>query len=966
MSDDGGEDESQQDSKKFFVDRAKSGRATCKKCKEKLNSGDLRLAKSGYNPFGPGPMKMWHHVSCLFDVFSRQRPTTAKIETPDDIEGWSDLEEEDQEEILKYLPKCKGWKPTPKEPKDDTPKKTKVSSTKTSKEKEKEKDKDKDKEKEKDKDKDRDKEKKKDSGSSAKEGHKDDSFREFRRLCAALSETQSYTGKTALVKEFFTKGTDGSSFKGDLNLWCRLLLPGAIKRVYNLQSKQLIKLFSKILHTDQDDMLEDLEQGDVAETVRVFFEKSKHLSPTKKSNLSLQDVDKFLEELSGMTKEDEQSYHFKQMAKKCTSNDLKMIIRLVKHDLRINAGPKHILEAVHPDAYQAFQTSQDLDAVLAKAVVKTESGHSSPTKKTNIKITASVMTPVLPMLAEACKSVEYAMKKCPNGMYSEIKYDGERVQVHKKGNEFKYFSRSLKPVLPHKINTFKDYIPKAFPYAKDLILDSEVLLVDVKTGKPLPFGTLGVHKKHAFKDANVCLFVFDCIYYNGEMLLEKPIKERRRILEENMEEVPNRIMFSEMEEIHAPKDLANMITKVLKLGLEGLVLKDLMSIYEPGKRHWLKVKKDYLFGGAMADSADLVVLGAWFGTGQKGGMKSVFLMGCYDPDRKKWCTVTKVHTGHDDKTLERLQDELDMIKISKEASKVPDWLLCTKTMIPDFVARDPEEMPVWEITGAEFTQHEVHTASGISIRFPRVTKIRCDKTWKTATSLPELKVLFKNSKENMDFSIPSTSYGGNDDDDTSSTSTSRGNEVDSPSSTPKKAPPQSKISSILFKNKISAASKVSNTKKHKQEPGNKTSDDESNTITPNNASDADSEANEENNNGESPAKKRKKSDSSDKMQYQINKPLPDVFGGVKLVLPDSVKENRCELERYFIAYGGELLSRSQIDECTHVIHINNSALKDDEGDTWPREARHVALRWLWDSIKLQELQEPRSYAVRKA
>lgn len=43
------------------------------------------------------------------------------------------------------------------------------------------------------------------------------------------------------------------------------------------------------------------------------------------------------------------------------------------------------------------------------------------------------------------------MKKCPNGMFSEIKYDGERVQVHKKGDHFSYFSRSLKPVLPHKV-----------------------------------------------------------------------------------------------------------------------------------------------------------------------------------------------------------------------------------------------------------------------------------------------------------------------------------------------------------------------------------------------------------------------------------------------------------------------------------------------------------------------------------
>ena len=53
--------------------------------------------------------------------------------------------------------------------------------------------------------------------------------------------------------------------------------------------------------------------------------------------------------------------------------------------------------------------------------------------------------------AEACKSVKYAFKKCPNGMYAEIKYDGERVQVHKQGDNFQFFSRSLKPVLAHKV-----------------------------------------------------------------------------------------------------------------------------------------------------------------------------------------------------------------------------------------------------------------------------------------------------------------------------------------------------------------------------------------------------------------------------------------------------------------------------------------------------------------------------------
>ena len=61
------------------------------------------------------------------------------------------------------------------------------------------------------------------------------------------------------------------------------------------------------------------------------------------------------------------------------------------------------------------------------------------------------MTPVLPMLAEACRSLAMALKKCPNGMYAEIKYDGERVQVHKEGAMFRYYSRSLKPVMEHKV-----------------------------------------------------------------------------------------------------------------------------------------------------------------------------------------------------------------------------------------------------------------------------------------------------------------------------------------------------------------------------------------------------------------------------------------------------------------------------------------------------------------------------------
>ena len=118
-----------------------------------------------------------------------------------------------------------------------------------------------------------------------------------------------------------------------------------------------------------------------------------------------------------------------------------------------------------------------------------------------------------------------------------------------------------------------------------------------------------------YADAQPCLFIFDCIYYNGKSYMSKPLWERRKLLESHMTEVGNTIKFSELKKIGSPAELKKMISSAISQGLEGLVLKDRKSTYDPGKRHWLKVKKDYLDDGAMADTADLVVLGAWYGTG---------------------------------------------------------------------------------------------------------------------------------------------------------------------------------------------------------------------------------------------------------------------------------------------------------------------------------------------------------------
>jgi DNA ligase-3 len=507
------------DSDKFFIEYAASSRSACKKCKLKLEKGVLRIGKLVANPFHEGDtMKSWYHAPCMFESLQRARATTKKIEKTEELEGFDLISDDDKDKVKKMIEDLT----TIIKSKPQTKKKKAVHATlaahqgtvnlkvvasdvATS------------------------LAASADTISTADDDEmktQDNSFYRFSQLCGDIEAEASYKAKTEIVATYIKQGSSGDGFKGDLYLLVKLLLPGAVKRVYNLQNKQLLKLFSKIFGCDQDDMTEDMEQsGDVSDTVMKFFEESSSVTPVKRSTLSLVEVDQLLESLSGVTKEEEQEAVLRRITQRSTAKDIKYIVRLIKGDLRMNARSRHILDALDPNAYAAFQTSNDLQAVVDRLLTRQQSASSEgiPSLTRTLSVKVSLMTPVKPMLAEACKSVGMAMKKCPDGMYAEIKYDGERVQIHKKGNQYSFFSRTLKPVLKHKVEHVKDYLPQACPHGNSIILDSEVLLVDTKTGNPLPFGTLGIHKKSAFQDATVCLFVFDCLLFNDESLLDKSV-----------------------------------------------------------------------------------------------------------------------------------------------------------------------------------------------------------------------------------------------------------------------------------------------------------------------------------------------------------------------------------------------------------------------------------------------------------
>ncbi|CAH8560694.1 unnamed protein product [Dicrocoelium dendriticum] len=577
---------------------------------------------------------------------------------------------------------------------------------------------------------------------------------EFSSVCDSLRNASGHKERSQLIYNFI-RDPDKGVLKSNANLLLRMLLPKETKRVYGLKDKQLINLFHQLLEIDRDELTKDLESAeDVASTIGHFFDSAEScVSPASKSSLSLEQVDDFLETLSNTSKESNRLRLFKSIVKKCTVPDLISLIRLITQDLRTNAGCKQVLDGLHPQAYAAYQASGDLNSVLHKVMCPSSLSENAAPKCRSKKHDQSrristgirINIPIKPMLAEPCRSAAQALSKsCTDGwLLAEIKYDGERIQIHKDGDQYHYFSRSLRPVPANRVSHVEPYIPDAFKLTKQLVIDCEILLLDTKTGKPLPFSSLGVHKRTKFEDASVCIFVFDCLYLNGQSLIDKPISLRRATLEQYFCEVPNRVRLSEKHIIHDVDALNELMARVFSENLEGLVLKPSHSVYEPGKRHWLKIKRDYLAEGSMADAVDLIVLGAYYGTGKKAGLMSVFLMGAYDPESKLFTTVTKCGNGFTDELLRKLQESLKMKKISK--SEVPDWLLVSKSLVPDFIVEDPKTAPVWEITGAEFSRANTHTAGssgdetqGISIRFPRFAKVREDKSWKEATNVKEL------------------------------------------------------------------------------------------------------------------------------------------------------------------------------------------------------------------------------------
>ena len=194
------------------------------------------------------------------------------------------------------------------------------------------------------------------SQASAKSREKYNSFREFRRLVSDIGQTSSKDICKSDIVKFF----DNQTFHGDFHFWIRHFLPGLIKRNYGFENKDLANIFSLVLHIDESSLL----KFDLPSTITQYFKTSQIHPPAEKSTLSIHEVDSFLHEITILTTIEAKVKSFSELVSKCTVNDLKMILRLIIRNFRIQSRIKFILETLNHLESNSIIKSENLDCMI--------------------------------------------------------------------------------------------------------------------------------------------------------------------------------------------------------------------------------------------------------------------------------------------------------------------------------------------------------------------------------------------------------------------------------------------------------------------------------------------------------------------------------------------------------------------------------------------------------------------------
>ena len=516
--------------------------------------------------------------------------------------------------------------------------------------------------------------------------------------------------------------------------------------------KLAIKALARASGQSETVILAELQKsGDIGQTSQTILAKRKQ-STFFSRKLTVEQVYETLDKLaktSGSGAVDTKMALLCGLLTDASPNEAKWLIRTVTGNLRLGIADMTVLDAL-AIAYgggkearelveRAYNISSDLGRVANVVVEQGLEGIK--------KFQVMVFEPIRPMLAERLASPEDILEKLGGKCIAEYKYDGERVQAHKKEGKVILFSRRLENIssqYPDAVELIKEKIG-----AKEAILEAECVAMDLETGDMRPFQELmhrrrkyGVEK--AIAQYPISLFPFDLLYVDGKDLTLQPLPLRREELVKIIKKT-DRITPAIQKQVNSPKKLEDFFEEAIAEGCEGLMCKAMGddSCYQAGSRGWLWIKYKRDYKSEMTDTVDLVVVGAFHGRGKRVGTYGALLLATYNKEADTFETVTKCGTGFTDKDLATLYETLGKHVIPRKNSRVVSTLQADVWFEPSLVL---------EILGAEITLSPIHMCamnsirkgSGLAIRFPRFTgNYRTDKAPEDATSSKEIVEMYR-------------------------------------------------------------------------------------------------------------------------------------------------------------------------------------------------------------------------------
>jgi DNA ligase-1 len=394
--------------------------------------------------------------------------------------------------------------------------------------------------------------------------------------------------------------------------------------------------------------------------------------------------------------------------------EVKYLIRIITNELRVGAtgglveGSLARAFGADPEAVRnAFLVTGDVGEVAdLLSGGRMEEAHPK------------LFRPVAFMLAEPKASAEEIADHFGKEVCAEMKYDGVRLQAHV-GAEVRLFSRRMEDVT----STMPEIGEALSGLGREVILDGEALAFDGE--RPIPFVKMQtrLHRKIITQEERertpMSYFVFDLLYLDGKSLLNEHLEKRREALLGLG--LSGRVRVAPQRKATTAEELQGLFAESRRGGYEGLMVKDPLSPYTPGRRGglWVKLKEEL-------DTLDAVVVAAEWGNGKRAGLLSDYTFAVWDGGELR--VIGKAYSGLTDEEIGLMTEKMKELAVRWEGHRC--------LVKPEVVL---------EVTFDSIQESDRHD-SGFALRFPRIKNIRLDKSPDQADTLERVRKIYEGQR----------------------------------------------------------------------------------------------------------------------------------------------------------------------------------------------------------------------------